>query len=334
MRWLMMVWMMVMLWAVPAANAQVMTATESGLELTEGPPQVPDGWQAIETPWLTMYGPDNEIQVLMHLGRKGSAAVPRLAEQLGVPIGGTIHVVVAPTRREFMALQGNGVPEYADGTAWPSRGHIYLQRPRIRTSERPLEQVLEHEIVHILLGRAFAPGRPPAWLQEGTATVLSGEYNGEMSRQLVAAIAAGHQPDLDAISHTFPRTQPAASLAYAESADFIVFMRETYGDDAIAQLVDEAAQGAPLGAAVRAVTGEFLEDVEPRWRRQFRSGWGSYVTLLSSWEMYWAVGGLVAMVGLVLARRRGRKRLREMAEEEARLDALVANLWSSQDQVH
>ncbi|MFT6820628.1 MAG: hypothetical protein ACJATT_004456 [Myxococcota bacterium] len=310
-----------------SATAQEMTRGDPEIRVIEGPPVVPDDWQALETPWLTMYGPDYELQAMMHLADVGNEALPELAAELGVPIGGTVHVVVAPTRGQFMNMQPGPVPEYADGTAWPSRGHIYLQRPAIRSSERPIEQVLRHELVHILLGRTFAPATPPTWLQEGTATLLSGEYDGDMSMLLVQAVATGHRPSLSAISNGFPRHQPRAQLAYAESADFLVFLRENYGDDAISKLVLAGKQGAPFPAAVRSVTGEFLEDVERDWRRRFHTGALSWFTLLSNWEMWWAAGGLFAMVGLVLARRRSNARLTAMAAEEARLDRLMAELF-------
>jgi hypothetical protein len=65
-------------------------------------------------------------------------------------------------------------PEWADATAWPELGAIFLRSPDIRVGgDEPLEQVLDHELVHVLLGRAFGDEQPPIWLQEGVAQVLA-----------------------------------------------------------------------------------------------------------------------------------------------------------------
>lgn len=332
MRW--MIGLMMALWLVlaPSALAQEMSAADEELILREGPPVIPADWQVVEGPWLRVYGAERTMPTMLRLADEGSELVEPLAAALGVPVGGTIHVVLAPTRHDFLSLQPGRVPEYADGTAWPSRGHIYLQRPGIRGSDRPLDQVLRHEIVHILLGRAFAPQHPPTWLQEGTATVLSGELDGEMSSLLVQSVAAGHDPSLDALAAGFPSDPSRASLAYAASADFIAYLQSEYGEQVLPELVRASAAGAPLPAAVHEVTGEFLYDLEPAWKRRFHRASLSWMAALSRWEMWWAIGGGFAMVGLVLARRRSNARLREMAEEEARLDALMARLFADQDE--
>jgi hypothetical protein len=328
-------WVMGALWIAAPAQAQSLVAGAPPVQVHDAAPIVPAEWQRVDGTWLSVYGPDGELGVLMHVARVGSDAVPRLAEALGVPIGGTIHVVVAPSQQSFYALQPGRVPEWADGTAWPDRGQIYLRRPSIRGgTDRPLEQVLEHELVHILLGRAFAPETPPRWLQEGVATVLSGEYGPEMSGRLVRAAAAGHELSLDAIADGFPADPARAGVAYAESADFVAYLIEEHGEGAIPELVALSAAGAPLPAAVRGVTGEFLEDVEPDWARRYRRTSVSWTSLLSTGEAWWGAAGLGAVVGLVLARRRSRRRLAEMVEEEARLDALIASLWRQDERVH
>ncbi len=318
-----------------AAQAQEMHAGAPPIMVHDRAPSVPAEWMVVEGTWLRVYGREDELSQLMHYSRVGSDAVGELAEELGVPIGGTIHVVLAPTQQAFYDVQPGGVPEWADGTAWPSLGQIYLRRPRIRDSDRPLEQVLRHEIVHILLGRAFAPEHPPTWLQEGTATLLSGEYGPDMGERFVQSVGAGYAPSLDALSDGFPSHSGRASIAYAESADFMAYMRATYGEDAIPQMVRSGAAGESMASAVRTVSGEFMPEVERDWLRRFNRPTLNWVTMLSNWEAWWAMLAGVSVVGLVLARRRSVKRMRDMADEEARMDELLASLWKGQSkEVH
>src|SRR5690606_24960154 len=117
---------------------------------------------------------------------------PELADELGVPIGDTIHVYVTPSTQAFRELQPGSPPTWADATAYPGRGVVYLRAPEARGGAAdPIEQVLEHELTHILVGRAFLPNHPPSWLQEGVAQVVSGEHEPGLSRELLRAGATG-----------------------------------------------------------------------------------------------------------------------------------------------
>jgi hypothetical protein len=83
---------------------------------------------------------------------------------------------VVASDADFRALQPGQPPTWADATAYPAAGPICLRAPALRSgTDTRLEQVLDHELVHVLLGRAFAPAQPPTWLQEGIARVFAGE---------------------------------------------------------------------------------------------------------------------------------------------------------------
>ena len=56
----------------------------------------------------------------------------QLAKRLGVPMGRPVDVYLAPDEATFRSLQPGTIPDWADGTAWPTRGLVYLRSPRIR----------------------------------------------------------------------------------------------------------------------------------------------------------------------------------------------------------
>jgi hypothetical protein len=305
--------------ASPAA-AQSFTAPPVEVVLSAETPDVPTDWIDVEGTWLVVHGPADAAPLLTHLARHGSDALPRLSEALGAPIGGTIHVMVADSDAEFHAVQPGAVPEWADGTAWPDKGWVFLRRPKARASDRPLEQVLEHELVHVLLGRAFAPALPPQWLQEGVATVLSHEYGAEH-----AAALAGGAPDLTELEYGFPRDAAGAARAYAASADFVAWLRAEHGADALPALVRASARGG-LAAAVREVTGSPLAEVQRAWAATHDASLPIRLATAANGDTLLALAALGGLGGLVAARRRTQRRIREMAEDEARLDALLASL--------
>ena len=318
-RWLLALLLLVL---APAASAQTWTAAppRAPVEL----PVVPADWTTVPGTWVRVHGPDRDTALLLRVARAASDSLPVLAERLEVPIGGTIHIYVAPTDEVFRAMQPGEPPLWADATAWPRHGTVFLRSPDARDGDAaPLEQVLDHELVHVLLGRAFAPEVPPRWLQEGAAQLLAGEIGPEVSRKLSSGALTGSLVYLEALEHRFPADPVRADLAYAESADFVAWLEATYGADTLPELVRATARGDSMRQAVYGVTGSFLEDVEAVWQARLT---GPAFKLASFAQGEWAWGlAALALVGAGVARRRRfHRRLAEMEQEEAMLDALVA----------
>jgi hypothetical protein len=314
------------------ALAQEWTVSEEPVVLEDAPPLVPEGWEQVSAVYLEVYGTSDSLPVLLELSRHGSRSLPDLARMLGVAIGRTVHVVVAPTQKAFFDLQPGDAPEWADGTAYPALGHIFLRRPGIRGPQRPLQVVFDHELVHILLGRAFAPQRPPRWLQEGVAQVFAGEYGPETTREIARGAAGPGLYTLEQLTLGFPSDPRGAQLAYAQSADFISWMRVEYGDDALRVVVDRMRRGADVRGAIRAATGEFLEDVDASWRGRVERGSSDlWLSVFSTGDIWWALAALFAAVGLLIARWRIRRRMAAMARQERMRDQLLQALWRRDD---
>ncbi len=289
-------------------------------------PALPVGWTTVSGTFLRVHGPEEEMPVLLKLARHGSERLPELADTLRVPIGTTIHVYVAPSDEQFRALQPGRAPIWADATTWPALGAVFLRTPAARgPTDQPLEVVFDHELVHVLVGRAFAPRVAPTWLQEGIAQLLAGEVGPEIGQTLARA-SVGGLVDLADLERGFPHDPVRARVAYAESADFVAFLQERHGPDVLPELLRASAGGAGLREAVYTSTGELFDEVEEAWRARHAPSPMVRVASLASGEWMWSVGAL-ALVGAGIRRRREfHRRLEEMAAEEAMLDQLMAGV--------
>ena len=311
----------------PAADLRAAPSWTDHLEATE--PAMPPSWTTVSGPFLRVSGPPDHLDTLIRIADHGAEALPRLSDALDLPVGGTVHVYIVDSQEAFRQLQPGAAPLWADATAYPALGAIYLRDPSVRDgTAKPLEQVFEHELVHILLGRAFAPTVPPSWLQEGVAQVLAGEAGPEVAAQIRDGIAQGGLLPLDHLESGFPRDANRARLAYAESADFVAWLQARHGPGVVSGLIAATRGGAEMPAAVRAVTSELLDDVEAEWSARFPSRLTLTGVNLLGDTFLLGMGGVLLAVGGVMRKRRFHQRMEALAREEARIDALAARLAS------
>src|SRR6185436_554557 len=183
--------------------------------------------------------------------------------------GGIVDVYLAPDEATFRSLQPGTIPDWADGTAWPTRGLVYLRSPRIRAgTASDLTQVFDHEMVHVLLGRAFAPKPVPQWLQEGVAQFVAGEYTTRHLQAIRTGMLGGKLLSLPELTGPFPADPVRASLAYAQSADLVAYIVGHYGEDALGTLVQEMSHGTSFGRALRLATGIGPTELDQAWRER------------------------------------------------------------------
>ena len=317
-----------------AAQAQELrpaTDDHGLIETLEPAPPLPDGYFTVHGLYADVRAHPDDARVAHRLADHAAVAVPEIAARLGVGAGRPMIITLAHQARDFSALQPGHPPDWADGTAWPHRSLIFLRAPRLRpgTSD-PLEQVLDHEIVHVLLGQAFGPRPVPRWLQEGLAQVVAGEYGPETIQTIARGSLGGGLLGLEDIERGFPVDAVRANLAYAQSADLIAFLTERHGDEVIPALVKQLAAGRPMPAAFRAVTGDDAQALDRAWRARLNDSplrW----TALAQGEVLLGLSSFGLFFGFLGARRRNRDRLARWDEEEALRDATLRGVagWSA-----
>ncbi|RME25446.1 MAG: hypothetical protein D6798_08920 [Deltaproteobacteria bacterium] len=272
-------------------------------------PALPDDFQTVEGVWLRVHHAPGDRAVALLLARHGARSVPDFAERLSVPAGGPIDVVLAHTQQQFDSLQPGAPPDWADGTAWPRQGLIFLRSPGIRPgTEEPLTTVLDHEIVHVLLGRVFRGEPVPRWLQEGIAQVYARQYTQATTDTLASGLLGRDLMRMEDLATGFPSDPLRARLAYAQSADLVAWLQNEYGPDTVPSIARALARGEGFGAAVRSATGESVDAIDAAWRARL-TGSGLWLKPLVSDTVLFTIGAMVLVVGGVGVMRRRRRTL-------------------------
>jgi hypothetical protein len=282
------------------------------------PPTAP-GFESLTAGALRFHYRSEDAGIARALAAQGPAALEGIAQRTGVSSPRVIDVVLAPTFSEFSAVQPGTPPSWAAGTAYWERGEVYLRTRMPHLGSDPIDRVLVHELVHVVLGRAFGDREIPRWLNEGAARLFAGELTPQDHATLVQAALGGALLPLDEITHRWPRSPGRAGLAYAQSVDFVAFLAEQKVD-ALPQLIAHLSSGVDVDTALSRATGQRLSELEDAWRGRI-TFWHALLPVVGGSGVTWGFG---AMVFFAAAWRRRRSFHRKVAAMEAQEEAARA----------
>src|SRR5688500_5751755 len=153
--------------------------------------------------------------------------------------GPPIQVILGPEGSDLAM-----VPPWVSGYAFGEEGVIVLLPARAPSyPDSSLEELLRHEVAHVLVARA-AGGRPlPRWFHEGLAMIAGLRWGIDDRSQLTLTLIGGGEVSLDELEGRFAGHQGAVRGAYAMAGAFAHDLLRRHGDDAAARVLAEVAQG-------------------------------------------------------------------------------------------
>lgn len=287
--------------------------------------ELPRDWLAFESEHAVVHAPARAERTASTL----SAEVDDLVEQLMALTGieqspKRIQAYLAPTRDSFSAIQPGAPPEWAAGTAYPEQSLLFVCLES--HGEKSPRQVFVHEVTHVVLHWSYGESEPPRWLEEGLAQVVAGEFDLQTQVLLSRAALGGGLIPLSSLVDRWPRQPGRARVAYAQSRDFVLFVRHRHGDEAVAEMIARLADGEGVEDALLAATGTPLQELEERWRGRLKRRY-AWLPVLGGSGSVWSVGAVLVVVGWARKRRIKRLRLAQMAESEARVDEVRKRAW-------
>jgi hypothetical protein len=232
-----------------------------------------------------------------------------------------------PPIRVILAAEGSGtalaVPPWVAGYAYSDRGIVVLMPSRTPAyPDASLEDLLRHEVAHVLIARASGNQPLPRWFHEGMAMIAGLTWGLDDRARLTMTLLADRQISLAELDQRFQGTGAEVYRAYAISGSFVRDLLESHGPDAPARVLAGVRQGLSFEDAFRRATGETLDEAESSfWDNQ--SFWYRWVPILTSSALLWIAITLLFL--WAVKRRRARdaalKRMWEEEEERQRLAA-------------
>ncbi|MFH1139617.1 MAG: peptidase MA family metallohydrolase [Pseudomonadota bacterium] len=247
---------------------------------------------------------------------KAEALLARLEGEYGFPSLGPLTIILASSNDAYFRAQPRGwrAPDWSAAAAYPELGLIVMKsRNVLPTAE--LDEILAHEIFHILLGKLFGRAPVPRWLEEGLAMHLSGEGGLSRRTDLARALIAGRLIPLRELVDRFPEDSFGAETAYAESFYLVAFLRDEFGPQALGTVLKSLSLGASpetaLFHATRRPPQRLERDFSDWLRRRF-----SLFLLLDQPGIMWAAAALVLAGAMAWKRRAIKRKLAEWEAEE------------------
>jgi hypothetical protein len=225
--------------------------------------------------------------------------------------GPPIQVFLGPEGSDLAA----GVPPWVSGYAYGAEGVIVLLPARTPSyPDSSLEELLRHEVAHVLVARA-ARGRPlPRWFHEGVAMIAGTSWGFDDRSRLTVTMIGGNEVSLAEVERQFSGGRGSTFNAYAIAGAFVNELLSKEGDDAVARILAGVGGGLSFEDAFRDATGRTLAEAEQSfWRRQ--SFWYRWVPILTSSVTLYMLVTLLAI--WAMGKRRARDAaLRRLWEEE------------------
>jgi hypothetical protein len=266
------------------------------------------GWLLTQTTSLPLQEPQLRIEAPPELSavrlRLQSAGTPRLAgiaEFVGLTDAGPPIQVILATENSNWARR---VPPWIAGFALDSPELVVVFPARSPGyPDTTLEDVLRHEITHVLIRRASGRGVIPRWFNEGLAMSAERGWRFQDQSQLLYQLMIGPRTSLDELDRLFEGDRSAQNRAYALAGAFVRDLLQRQGARAPAEILMRVKQGSTFETAFVDVTGVTPAHAESEfWGRQ--RIWTTWVPIVTSSATVWIV---VTLLALWAIRRRRQK---------------------------
>ena len=271
------------------------------------------GWEVWKTEHTEVFHYPRDSTVARRASSIVETNFSRVARSIGFRQDLRVRIFLPPTDDEFVFLTQGRIPDWGIGCALPEKKTIVL-RPSFK-GKVGLEELVVHELSHILLGQATGRARLPRWFDEGVAMWQSRQWRWGQDFTMNKAVFFHRIIPLGQIDNMLLFSSPRAQLAYTESFLALIYLFELGGGEVLPRLVQEMASGKEFSQALLEVCGCSEKEFAAEWERFVHHKFNLASMLLDSFNL-WVVILLLFVTVYFVKRYRTRKTLQQWEVEE------------------
>lgn len=168
------------------------------------------------------------------------------------------------------ARGGSPLPDWVAGVALPAHRLIIIRLDLRSPSPVRVEGLLAHELCHVVAHHVVSgpDATPiPRWLDEGLAQLAEGRVFSPETPNLARRAFFGQLLDLSDLESSFPQTEGASALAYAQAESFVGWLAKRGPPQVgIPRLLAALREGHTVKRAFRDTFMQSLSELETDWR--------------------------------------------------------------------
>jgi hypothetical protein len=227
-------------------------------------------WQVLATEHFDVHFYPEEEELGKIAGEMAEGYYDELALAFGCTVPWRVPVFVYADRTSFRQtrIYAGLLPESVGGFTEYMKGRVALPNGGDLAD---FAHTLHHELVHVFVyallrssvaGRGVASyARPSLWFEEGLAEYLSQGVNTEMEIYVRDLVLEEKVVPLTALEYYGP-----VFLLYKEGQSAVAYIAETYGEDALFDLVRRCYTSEQFSVVLRDALGIELDQLDRDWR--------------------------------------------------------------------
>jgi len=149
--------------------------------------------------------------------------LPRLMAELGLTQLSPIDIVVTAHARDYDASLAGELPNWGVAFAILEEQRILVDVQKATRAYNSLDEVVPHELSHLLVRQKVPHARLPIWFSEGLAQWQAREWSLVDAWELMQGVWAGSAPRIEDLYREYPseetRAQSAYRISYAAFTD-------------------------------------------------------------------------------------------------------------------
>jgi len=177
------------------------------------------------------------------------------------------------------------------------------------------EDVLRHEVAHVLIRRASGGQPVPRWFNEGLAMAAEHAWRFEDQTQLLYQLVLGPRISLRELDRLFGGDRSDQTRAYALAGAFVRDAFKRHGSPVAGEILIRVRRGAPFDLAFADVTGLTPAGAESEFWQGQRI-WSTWVPIITSSATLWTAVTLLAILAIRRRRQKNAEIEKQWEEEE------------------
>ena len=225
-------------------------------------------WQSIGNERVTLYWYEGDEAFGQALFDRANVALDTLETDVGIALTDPIKIFIYGNHRDLLSALSVTTQEWTGGVAYTEHGVVVIG---INPSQLDWGLgAMTHEMTHLVIHQAT--DNPfsglPRWLDEGIAVYNENrdELDVDFRSIFERAVDNDELMTLRTLTSPFPADPLLANLAYGQGGATVKFIIDTYGSEAMAELLSIYSEGALHDEALEQALGVDTDGLDNAFR--------------------------------------------------------------------